>query len=487
MKNSNLSRRQFLASGLGLVGSSLLPGCHSTRPGPAAPEPVTFPAGFYWGTATSAYQIEGAWNEDGKGESIWDRFAHTPGTIRDGNTGDVACDHYHRYQEDVGLMRTLNQKSYRFSISWPRIQPTGSGAANEAGLDFYRRLTDELLNANLRPFPTLYHWDLPQALEDAGGWPERDTAWRFAEYADLVTRALGDRISGWMLFNEPWVFTALGYLWGVHAPGRADFATFMRSTHVVNLAQGEAFRALKAVDSRLAVGTAFNMGPVQARTNSEADRDAAERLHGFTNVWFLEPALNGRYPDAFRPLPEETMDIRPGDMDLVRAPLDFIGINHYTRSIAHYDAEGGLPGLPVSWEGGNQGPRTDFGWEVWPQAMYDIIMRIHQDYHPVIEITENGCSYGDAPDATGVVNDQRRIDYYDGYLRAVWRAIRDGANVGGYHAWSLMDNFEWAEGFTQRFGLIYVDFSTLTRTVKNSGHWYAQLARTNTMPARLTV
>ncbi|MGH9649990.1 MAG: glycoside hydrolase family 1 protein, partial [Terriglobales bacterium] len=276
------SRRDFLTSGLGFLASALLPGCSST---PFPKPPRTFPAGFRWGTATAAYQVEGAWNEEGKGESIWDRFAHTPGRIRDGNTGDVACDHYHRYKEDVALMRQLNSHSYRFSLSWPRIQPAGSGAVNQPGLDFYKRLVDELLAANIRPFATLYHWDLPQTLEEAGGWPHRDTAARFAEFADIAGRALGDRITHWMVFNEPWVFTALGYLWGAHAPGRADLTDFLRSTHVVNLAQGAAFRALKAANSGFIVGTAFNMGPVEPKTNSDADKEAAERLHRFNNVW----------------------------------------------------------------------------------------------------------------------------------------------------------------------------------------------------------
>jgi beta-glucosidase len=444
--------------------------------------PVVFPEGFYWGAATASYQIEGAWDEDGKGESVWDRFAHTPGRVKNGDSGDFACDSYHRYDEDVAILRELGLRSYRFSIAWPRIQPIGRGKANQRGLDYYRRLVDALLAAGIRPFPTLYHWDLPQSLEDAGGWPNRDTASRFADYAETMVEALGDRVPDWIVFNEPHIFTTLGYLLGIHAPGRRDLDAFLRSTHCVSLAQGEAVRAMRAMRPGLRIGTSYNMSPCEPATDSADDRAAAERWHAFVNTWFLEPALRGHYPDAFPGgVPEQRMGIEPRDMERVRADLDFLGINLYTRTLVRAAPEDpvGLAAVPVG-IGGNDGPRTEFGWEVWPKALYDMVMRVTRDYdRPVLEITENGCSYGDAPDEDGVVRDERRIEFYRGYLRALGTAIRDGADVRGYHAWSLLDNFEWAEGFAQRFGLVWVDFDTGERTIKESARWLSRAARAN--------
>jgi len=446
---------------------------------------LEFPQGFRWGTATASYQIEGAAREDGKGESIWDRFSHTPGKIKAGQTGDVACDSYHRWRDDVALQQAMNLNSYRFSIAWPRIQPSGRGAPNRAGLDYYRRLVDGLLDAGIRPFPTLYHWDLPQALEDAGGWPNRDLASRFAEYAEIVVRALGDRVPHWMIFNEPNVFTACGYLMGIHAPGRREPDAFLRATHTVNLAHGEAFRAIKAALPRSVVGTAFNTTACEPLTDSSADRDAAERWHRFVNEWFLRPALRGRYPEAHPAgLPTDVMGVKDGDFERMRAPLDFVGVNLYTRTIVkavpldgHALNLGAVPALPF---GGDVGPKTEFGWEVWPDSLYQILTRITRDFdRPVIEVTENGCSYGDAPDANGVIHDGRRIEFYQGYLAAVHRAIRDGADVRGYHAWTLLDNFEWAEGYHQRFGLAWVDFATGERTLKESGRWFGRVASEN--------
>ena len=450
------------------------------------PQEANFPKRFFWGTATASYQIEGAWKEDGKGESIWDRFAHTPGKIKNAETGDVACDSYHRWREDIALMQAMNLSSYRFSISWPRIQPSGSGAANSKGIDYYSRLVDSLLAARIRPMVTLYHWDLPQALEDAGGWPNREMVGRFSDYVQLVARALGDRVSDWMLFNEPTAFVDLGYLEGSHAPGKQSIVDFLRATHVVNLAQGEGFRALKAVRPGARVGTAFNMSPCEPATNSDSDKLAAERAHAITNTWFLDPALRGRYPDAFTFLPETIMKIQSGDMEKTRVPLDFIGINLYYRIIAsaagamHRAAHAQEWLFPVNMDGGREGPKTDFGWEVWPKALYDMVMRITRDLNrPVIEITESGCSYNDGPDASGVIRDRRRIEYHRQYLMALARAISEGANVRGYHSWSLTDNFEWADGYGQRFGLAYVDFKNQNRTIKDSGRWYARVAAEN--------
>jgi beta-glucosidase len=500
---SRRSRREFLQSALVAGAAAALPfgfsACTSSSKAasPTAPASkssgqiatsteILFPKGFFWGTATAAYQIEGAWNEDGKGESIWDRFAHTPGKVKNGDSGDGACDSYHRWREDIALMRAMNLNSYRFSISWPRIQAVGSGPVNSKGIDYYSRLVDALLEARIRPLVTLYHWDLPQALEDTGGWPNRDTAARFADYVAIVARALGDRVSDWMLFNEPSAFTDLGYLEGQHAPGHKSLLDFLRATHTVNLAQGAGFRALKAVRPAARVGTAFSMSPCEPATNSDADKLAAERAHAITNVWFLETALRGRYPEALTFLPEIAMGIKPDDMEKIRTPLDFVGINLYYRTIA--SAPGTLERVahaqewlfPVKMDGGQQGPKTDIGWEIWPQALYDMVMRITRDYNrPVIEITESGCAYNDVPGVEGTFRDVRRTKYHREYLAALARAIAEGADVRGYHAWSLMDNFEWAEGFSQRFGLAFVDFQTQKRMMKESGRWYAKVAAGN--------
>ncbi len=497
-----LTRRKFIHSALSAGALAALPvafsACsvsskagttaprHSTAAQFESPADFTFPKGFFWGAATSSYQIEGAWNEDGKGESIWDRFTHTPGKIKNGDTGDIACDSYHRWREDLALMRAMNVNSYRFSLSWPRMQPAGSGAVNAKGIDYYSRLVDALLEAGIRPFVTLYHWDLPQVLEDAGGWPNRDTASRFAEYVQLAARMLGDRVSDWTLFNEPDSFVDLGYLEGTHAPGRKSLVDFLRATHVVNLAQGAGFRALKAVCPKARVGTAFWMSPCEPATDSAEDKLAAEHAHAFVNTWFLDPPLRGRYPNALTFLPERIMGIRPGDMEAMRVPLDFIGINLYTRTIASAprvlervtSAQEWL--FPVKMEGGQSGPKTDLDWEVWPKALYDMVMRITRDYsRPAIEITESGCAYNDSPDANGEIHDERRISYHREYISALARAIAEGADVRSYHAWSLMDNFEWAEGYSPRFGLSYVDFKTEERTIKESGRWYGKVAGEN--------
>jgi beta-glucosidase len=508
-----MTRRQFAQSALtagisAAIPAGILSGCTVSNAARTASSPppanthapqfdsssgISFPKNFFWGAATSAYQVEGGWNTEGKGESIWDRFAQTLGKIKNGDTGDIACDSYHRWQEDIALAQSMNLNSYRFSISWPRIQPAGSGTANSNGLDYYKRLVDALVAAKIRPLVTLYHWDLPQALEDAGGWPNRDTASRFADYAQLVGQALGDHVSDWILFNEPAAFTYRGYLQGELAPGRQSIIDFLRATHTVNLAQGEGFRALRAACPTARIGTAFSMSPCEPATNSEEDELAAERAHAITNLWFLEPAVNGRYPDAFTFLPERIMQIKTGDLKKMRAPLDFIGINLYYRTLASAptaierisSAQNWL--YPVKMRGGDQGPKTSMGWEVWPRALYDMVTRISRDYdRPVIEITESGCAYHDIRDAQGNINDTDRIEYHRQYLQALSKAIGEGADVRGYHAWSLMDNFEWAEGFSQRFGLAYVDFKTQQRTIKESGFWYAKVAAANALSAAST-
>jgi beta-glucosidase len=439
-----------------------------------------FPAHFLFGTATASYQVEGAWKADGKGESIWDRFAHTQGKIKGSDTGDVACDSYHRYKEDVAIMKQLNMKSARFSVAWTRIQPTGTGAVNQEGLDFYSRYVDELLAAGIRPMCTVFHWDLPQALEDEGGWPNRDLYKKFADYSGIVAKHLGDRVHTWAIFNEPWVFTKLGYWTGIHAPGKKEEDLFLKASHTVNLAQGEAFRAMKAASPQAKIGSAYSMSPVEPATDSAADKAAAERFHAVNNVFFLETALRGRYPNAFSgPPPFDIMGVQPGDDTIMTAPLDWVGINYYNRRVVSDAGEGGDPHFHFNEWMPAVGPITYNGWEVWPRGMYDIVTRISKEYdRPIIEITENGCAYSDGPlpgDWTKVP-DPRRIAFYKGHLAELARAIKDGADVRGYHAWSLLDNFEWAEGYSQRFGLTYVDFRDLRRTVKDSGYWYGRVA-----------
>jgi beta-glucosidase len=441
---------------------------------------ISFPKGFLWGTATASYQVEGAWNEDGRGESIWDRFAHTPGKIRTGDTGDVACDFYHRYRDDIALMKQLGLTASRFSIAWPRVIQGGRGRLNQKGIDFYGRVVDELLKNDIEAFPTLYHWDLPQALQDAGGWTNRDTAAAFADYAAAVVDKLGDRVTNWMIFNEPWIFTILGHLRGIHAPGIRDPAAAIRATHVVNLAQGMAAKALRgSKHSNLRVGTAFSMSPVHPRTQSSEDVEAADRWHRFYNLWFLETAINGRYPQVYLSgRQNEMLGVQPGDLETVKAPLDFIGINLYTRAVVAHDPNEENVGVAQVRPGGDE--FTDFGWEVYPKALSEMILRITKDYNrPAIYVTENGCSYADGPDASGEVHDDRRISFMRRYIGEVGKAIGAGADVRGYFSWTSTDNFEWAEGFAQRFGIIHCDFKTQKRTIKDSGKWYALLARTN--------
>lgn len=438
---------------------------------------VQFPAGFVWGTATASYQVEGAWQEDGKGESIWDRFAHTEGRIIDGSTGDVACDQYHRYPEDIAIMKELGLTGYRFSISWPRVFPDGKGALNQKGVDYYSRLVDALLEAGITPFPTLYHWDLPQALQDDGGWANREIIGNFTRYAETMTNALGDRVKNWMIFNEPWVFTFLGYLYGVHAPALRDADACMKATHIVNLAQSSALKAMRATGKPDAIGTAFSMSPAYPASDSEEDRAAAERQHGFSNDWFLRPMYHGEYPKAYVDQDKvlARMDIRPGDMEAMRDAFDFIGINLYQRAIianAPQDRNVGTRGVP------GEGPRTDFNWEVWPAALYQMITRVTKDYgRPPIYVTENGCSFGDRPGADGRVHDDKRTEFLRGYIGQAARAMDEGADLRGYYCWTLIDNFEWATGYTQRFGIVDVDHDTQKRTIKDSGYWMRDLIK----------
>ena len=478
-----MKRRQILQSAVAVAGGAALfaPG----RVWAEATKPATFPPGFLWGAATAAYQVEGAVAEDGRGLSIWDRFAHTPGKVKNGDNGDVACDSYHRLDDDIALMRRLNLKSYRFSVAWPRLQPSGRGAANYKGFDYYKRLVDALREAGIRPLATLYHWDLPQPLEDEGGWPNRDMAQLFADYVGLAVAGLGDRVDHWCIFNEPKTFTGVGYWNGRHAPGRTEPLAFLRATHTVNLAQGMAFRAIKQATPNAQVGGAFDVSPMMPATSSAADRAAAERWHKFQNLWFLTPPLQGRYPDGVLPpgQQEALLGWRPGDNAVMRAPLDFIGLNYYSRfTVSDLPAGNGVPGLNTLalWADGPHA-KTDIGWDIYPQGFYDILRIMAKEVAPLpIEITESGCAYNTAPGSDGQVHDAKRIAYLRSHLRALSHAIADGVPVRAYHAWSLMDNFEWSEGYSQRFGLAYVDFAgARRRIVKDSGVWYAKVAADN--------
>ncbi len=464
-----------------------------------------FPTDFLWGIATAAFQVEGAWNEDGKGESIWDRFTHTQGKIRGGATADVACDDYHRFREDVALVKRLNLKSYRFSISWPRIQPSGTGQPNAKGLDHYSRLVDTVLAAGIRPFCTMYHWDLPQVLEEKGGWPNRDLANYFADYAGILAKHLGDRITIWAPFNMPWTFAYLGYGVGSFPPGKADYGQFLRAAHTISLAQSQGLRALKAASSKASVGSAYGMAPAYPKTDSEADKGAAARYHAMNNIFFLNAAMRGEYPKAFvGETPLEQMGFRPGDEAIMKAPLDWVGFHYYTRRIvsavrpgsgggsAQFGTETELDGAGTESSRDNmtqfhaemptEGPLTDAGLEVYPPGMHDLVMQISREYDfPTIELTESGCSYLDAPYAKegGHVPDTRRIEFFRSYLSELARALADGAKVRAYHAWTLLDNFEWADGYSQRYGLTYVDFRDQTRTLKDSALWYGRVAAAN--------
>jgi beta-glucosidase len=464
-----MTRRHFLGASVGVAVTTARQGFLSPL---MSQENLgcAFPKGFWWGTAAGAYQVEGAWREDGKGESIWDRFAHAPGKIKNGDTGDVACDQYRRYRDDVQLMQDLGFNSYRFSISWPRIQPDGSGAKNDRGLDYYKRLIDSLLAARIRPVPALYHWDLPQAIEDAGGWPKRDTALRFADYAEIVARELGDRIQSYLIFNEPWLFATLGYLVGTHAPGRTDLYDFLCSIHTVGLAQGMAFRAIKAAQPGARIGSALGMSWMHPMKDCPADKLAAERAHMSFNVWFLEAAFKGSYPEAMVGVAPENLGVRAGDMERVRAPLDFVMIVSYPRSKVSATS---THGSPDSSSGSTQPTGDSFG-------LYETIMRITKDYgRPIIEVTERGHDFGETPGAKGRVNDQLRIGFFRNRLIELGNSIRDGADIRGYYISSLTDNFEWADGYTKRCGLTHVDYPTQRRILKESGRWYASVAKAN--------
>ncbi len=435
-----------------------------------------FPPGFAWGVATAAYQIEGAVAEDGRTDSVWDTFCRKPGVIRDGHTGDVADDHYHRWREDVALMARLGIDAYRFSISWPRVQPGGTGKANPAGLDFYERLTDALLAEGITPIPTLFHWDLPQELEEAGGWLARDTAARFADYAGLAAERLADRIDTWITLNEPFIVMAFGYALGIHAPGKALMLGALPTAHHQLLGHGLATTALRSAGaSRILITNNYSPGwPASA---AAADVAAAAAWDALQNQLFTDPVLLGRYPDlsAFDLGPDGLECVRDGDLEVISAPIDGLGVNYYmpTRVSALADSP-----LPFQMEPIEGYPVTAFGWPVVPAGLTAMLVQLrdrYEDLLPPVYITENGCSVADEPAADDSIDDQFRIGYLDGHIRAVADAIAAGVDVRGYLVWSLMDNFEWSEGYHQRFGLVYVDYESQRRAPKASYAWYRDM------------
>ncbi len=445
-----------------------------------------FPDGFLWGAATSALQIEGGRHAGCRGESIWDRFAATPGRIADGSNPDVACDHYHRWREDIGLMKELGLGAYRFSIAWPRIQPDGAGAPNAAGLDFYDALVDGLLEAGLRPFPTLYHWDLPQALQDRGGWGERFVVDAFVEYAAIVARRLGDRVHDWVTHNEPWCIATLGHEEGKHAPGHLDPPEALRVAHHLLLSHGRAASALRGEIAGAEVGIVLNHSPAHPATGSEADGDAARWYDGFFNRWHLDPLFRGAYPaDAIADrvaaghlAGPELPFVQDGDLDAIAAPLDFLGFNYYSRVVM----ETGRDGRRAAKQAVPDEELTDMGWEVYPEGLYDSLLQVHRDYEPAkIYIAENGAAYDYPADTEGRITDPKRIAYLHEHLLAAHRALAEGVPLAGYFAWSLLDNFEWGFGFEKKFGLYAIDHETLARIPKDSASWYRDVVSANTV------
>ncbi|WP_406280202.1 GH1 family beta-glucosidase [Embleya sp. NBC_00896] len=482
-------------------GTAQAPQLQPPRTQPQSPPPgEVFPPGFVWGAATAAYQIEGAAAEDGRAPSIWDTFSHTPGRVHAGDTGDVATDHYHRYREDVALMAELGLGAYRFSISWARVLPAGKGRVNVAGLDFYDRLVDELLAHGVDPYVTLYHWDLPQAIQDAGGWGARVTASRFADYARLVAARLGDRVRHWTTLNEPWCSAFLGHGSGVHAPGHTDAELSLRAHHHLLLAHGRGVEALRAeLPSGHRIGITLNPAAVRPASRRPEDLDAARRVDGLANRIFLDPLLRGDYPaDVLRDTAAVTdwAFVRAGDLAEIARPIDVLGVNYYTPLLVGGGAD---PTTPVRddghgasayspWPGcadvrfeQTPGARTAMGWGIDPDGLYEVLARVHaQAPGLALMVTENGAAYDDdRVDAAGAIADGERIAYLAAHIAAVRRAIADGVDVRGYFVWSLLDNFEWAYGYAKRFGIVHVDFATGRRTAKRSARWYASMIAGN--------
>jgi beta-glucosidase len=432
----------------------------------------SFPAKFLWGAATAAYQIEGAWNEDGKGESIWDRFSHTQGKIEDGSSGDVACNHYHRYAEDIQLMQQLGLQAYRFSVSWSRVLPAGRGQINPAGLDFYDRLVDSLLAANIEPFLTLHHWDLPLAIQEQGGWTKRTACHAFADYAALIVKHLGDRVKYWTTFNEPSVIMFDGHLNGSHAPGIQDENVAYQVGHHLLVAHGLAVQAMRTINPDLKIGLVLSLWPADPASQDPADIAAAEQAWQSGETLFLDPVFKGHYPPLVYDIAGEAMpEIQDGDLALIAQRLDYLGVNYYSRHLVN--AVGTIDPVPGS-------QYTEMGWEVCPPALRRLLNKLNEDYHlPPVYITENGAAFHDVVEQDGEIRDEQRLDYLRQHFIQAALAIQDGVDLRGYFVWSLLDNFEWSYGYTKRFGIVRVDYETQKRTVKESGKWYQQVISSN--------
>ena len=450
---------------------------------------MRFPDDFLWGTATASYQIEGAAGEGGRGASIWDTFSHTPGKVYRGDTGDIACDHYHRLEEDLDLMAELGLQAYRFSVAWPRVQPSGSGAPNEEGLDFYRRLVDGLRQRDIVPMLTLYHWDLPQALEDRGGWTNRETSERFAEYVGVVYDALSEEVGHWITLNEPWVASWMGHGLGVHAPGRRDSAAALAATHHLLLGHGLAMENMRSAGDDNQLGVTLNLHPGHPSRNTEADREAARRVDGQANRLYLNPLFRGEYPeDIISYYGERGVEfsfVRDGDLKKISVPFDFLGINYYFRhtvreapveegSNVPFADLGARPVIP------HAGEKTAMGWPVEPEGLKEMLVRIKDEYADIpIYVTENGRAVHDYIDPEGGVVDEERVSYLDSHFRAVHEAMEQGVDLRGYMVWSFLDNFEWAEGYSKRFGIVFVEYGTQQRIPKTSARWYANVIKRN--------
>lgn len=452
---------------------------------------MTFPEDFTWGVATSSYQIEGAFDTDGRGPSIWDTFSKTPGKVVGGETGDVACDHYNRFEQDLQLMKDLGVESYRFSLAWPRMFPVGSSAREERGFDFYDRLIDSMLEKGIKPMATLYHWDLPQPLQDVGGWANREIVGRFSDYSLAAAERFGDRVQDWITINEPWCVSWLGYMNGVHAPGVKNLDHAIAASHHTALAHAEATRALRSVNSSIRSGNALNMTNYVVTDPGDTEiEELAKLMDSHINRWWIEAQLFGAYPEN---LVEHYGDklarlMLPGDEKLLKIDSELLGINYYSDSFLASARpqdrpmkDGGLFPFEQRTNGTPPAPYTDMGWPVTPNGLYELLMRIHRDYPqlPEISITENGAAYPEEPDAKGEVDDARRVDYLTKHIEAAGRAVAEGSHLRSYYAWSFLDNFEWAEGYAKRFGIVHVDFETQVRTPKNSARLYSAIIESN--------
>jgi beta-glucosidase len=429
-----------------------------------------FPPDFVWGAATASYQIEGAVDVDGRGESVWDRFSATPGKVRNGDSGAIACDFYHRYSDDIGLMRQLGIGAFRFSIAWPRVLPNGRGAVNTAGLDFYDRLIDELLGHGIEPYATLFHWDTPQVLEDRGGWPSREIVGAFSEYVEAVAERLGDRVKHWITHNEPWVVSWIGYGWGHHAPGRTSEPDALATAHHLLLSHGRAVEILRSASPQAEVGITLNLDHPYAASGDPADVAAARWVDGLHNRWFLDPIFKGEYPEDMLEAWAEIMPtVQDGDLETISAPIDFLGVNNYSSPLVAADPQGGRSQIVRR----AHAERTDMDWEITPDGLHDLLVRLKRDYSPeAIYVTENGAAFPDVRGHDGAVDDIERQAYLKAYIDAAGRALAAGAPLRGYFVWSLLDNFEWAWGYWKRFGIVYIDYNTLERVPKGSFHWY---------------